>query len=207
MASHIHPLGTVEQLDDEELGAFSDGLRGDLILPDAEAYEDVRNVWNGLINKYPAVVVRVKGANDVARSVFVDELSDERIDILLERTDAAPSPLSATAVWPMGGNVGHGPDAAFQWDDKGHMVTIEANWEGHDTPANLAWARETERQLRATGAEGAYAGFTGVEVADWEQWPEQVYGDGYDRLARIKAEYDPDNVFRHNVNVEPRGIA
>lgn len=143
------------------------------------------------------------GRNYCHRSVFVDELSDERIDILLERTEAAPSPLSATAVWPMGGAVGSGPEAAFAWADKRYMITVEANWEDHDTPANLEWARETERQLRATGAEGAYAGFTGVEECDWEDWTAQVYGDGRERLARVKAAFDPENVFRHNVNVEP----
>ena len=30
-----------------------------------------------------------------------------------------------------------------------------------------------------------------------------VYGVKYDRLARINADYDPDNVLHHNVNIEP----
>lgn len=143
------------------------------------------------------------GRNYCHRSVFVDELTDDHIDVLVERTNAAPSPLSATAVWPFGGNVGHGPDAAFPWADKQHMITVEANWETHDSSGNLAWARETEQALRELGAEGAYAGFTGVEEQEWEDWGDQVYGPAYDRLARVKAEYDPANVFEHNVNIEP----
>jgi FAD/FMN-containing dehydrogenase len=86
------------------------------------------------------------------------------------------------------------------------MFTIEGNWEETANSPNLDWARETEQLLRGlddAGAEGAYAGFTGVEEQEWEDWSEQVYGDNYDRLAAVKAEYDPDNVFSLNVNIDP----
>ncbi|WP_120246506.1 FAD-binding oxidoreductase [Halopiger aswanensis] len=137
------------------------------------------------------------------RSVFVDEVTDDIRDIILEQTEAAPSPMSAVGVWSLGGNIGHGTDAAYAWDDKEYMITIEGNWEEFRNQPTLDWAAETERELRRAGAEGAYAGFTGVDERNWEDWTKQVYGDNYDRLAEVKAAYDPDNVFHRNVNVDP----
>lgn len=48
------------------------------------------------------------------------------------------------------------------------MVTMEGNREAVENKPTLDWAAETERQLRRLGAEGAYAGFTGVEELNWE---------------------------------------
>ncbi|WP_394350865.1 BBE domain-containing protein [Halobacterium sp. CBA1126] len=58
--------------------------------------------------------------------------------------------------------------------------------------------------MRSVGGEGAYAGFTGVDEQPWEDWTDQVYGSSYDRLADVKNQYDPENVFQQNVNIDPR---
>ncbi|MDS0473477.1 FAD-binding oxidoreductase [Natrinema sp. 1APR25-10V2] len=137
------------------------------------------------------------------RSVYVDELTEDIRNFIVEQTEAAPTPMAAIGVWPLGGNIGHGADAAYAWDDKQYMITIEGNWEEFQNQPTLDWAAETERKLRRKGAEGAYAGFTGVEERNWENWTEQVYADSYDRLAELKAKYDPENVFQQNVNVDP----
>lgn len=137
------------------------------------------------------------------RSVFVDELTDKIHDVILDRKAAAPGPMDAIDIWSMGGQVGHAGDIAYNWADKRYLIVAEANWEDHDTAAELEWVRETENRLRKAGGVGSYAGFTGVEEQEWEDWGDQVYGDNYDRLAEVKATYDPENVFRHNVTVYP----
>jgi hypothetical protein len=44
-------------------------LRGDYLLPKEEGYEDARKVWNGMIDRRPAIIVRCQGASDVIKAV------------------------------------------------------------------------------------------------------------------------------------------
>ncbi|MDY6818802.1 MAG: FAD-binding oxidoreductase [Halobacteriales archaeon] len=143
------------------------------------------------------------GRNYAWRSVFVDELTDEIHNVILEQKEAAPGPMDAIDIWAMGGNIGHGGDAAFNWADKRYLIVAEANWEEFNTQSELEWVRTTERRLRQAGGVGSYAGFTGVEEQEWENWANQVYGTNYDRLSEIKRQYDPDNVFNRNVTILP----
>jgi FAD/FMN-containing dehydrogenase len=143
------------------------------------------------------------GRKYINRSVFVDELTDELHEYIMNRTAVAPGPMDGIGIWPMGETVGSGHPSAFAWEQKSHLIVIEAAWDSHDNRAHFDWATETERQLRNRGGEGAYAGYAGVEEAEWEDWSEQVYGDNHDRLRQIKQQFDPDNVFSNTLNVLP----
>src|SRR3712207_624915 len=48
---------------------FGSGLRGEVLRPDGTAYDEARRVWNGLIDKHPALIVRCAGVGDVVDSV------------------------------------------------------------------------------------------------------------------------------------------
>ncbi|HWP42327.1 MAG TPA: FAD-dependent oxidoreductase, partial [Blastocatellia bacterium] len=54
---------------DEALQSFRSRLRGRLIRPDDEGYDAARSIWNGMVNKYPALIVRSAGVSDVIESV------------------------------------------------------------------------------------------------------------------------------------------
>jgi FAD/FMN-containing dehydrogenase len=45
------------------------GLRGPLIMPGSADYDSVRRVWNGMIDKHPALIARCSGASDVMQAV------------------------------------------------------------------------------------------------------------------------------------------
>ena len=57
---------TLKQAAVKELG---DSLRGNLVLPGHEAYEEARRVLNASINKHPALIVQCKGVADVRNAV------------------------------------------------------------------------------------------------------------------------------------------
>ena len=48
---------------------FQNSLRGRLIRPADEGYDEVRQVWNGMIDRRPALIVRCAGVSDVINSV------------------------------------------------------------------------------------------------------------------------------------------
>jgi FAD/FMN-containing dehydrogenase len=57
-----------------ELEAFAKGLRGPLLRPGDDTYDGARRVWNGMIDRRPALIVRAAGVADVIQAVeFVRE--------------------------------------------------------------------------------------------------------------------------------------
>src|SRR5215212_3004563 len=56
-------------LDDATVEEFKAGLRGELLRPGEEGYEEARMVWNAMIDKRPALIVRCAGAAEVIHSV------------------------------------------------------------------------------------------------------------------------------------------
>jgi FAD/FMN-containing dehydrogenase len=56
-------------LDEAALRGFKTSLRGELLCPGEEGYDQARRVWNGMIDKQPALIVRCRGAADVIDAV------------------------------------------------------------------------------------------------------------------------------------------
>ena len=62
-------FGTTTSLRDAEIDGFRASIRGELILCDSASYETARRVWNGNIDRRPALIVRCTGTADVQRAV------------------------------------------------------------------------------------------------------------------------------------------
>lgn len=61
-------------LGEAALEAFKGQLRGDLLVTGDAGYEQARRVWNGMIDKHPALIVRCRGVADIMAAVnFVRE--------------------------------------------------------------------------------------------------------------------------------------
>jgi FAD binding domain-containing protein/berberine-like enzyme len=61
--------GTRIELPSPVIEGFASSLDGELIGPDAAGYETAREVWNGMIDRRPALIVRCAGTDDAARAV------------------------------------------------------------------------------------------------------------------------------------------
>jgi len=62
-ATEFSPIGALD------IAGLQDGFRGELIRPQDPGYEDARKVWNGSINRLPALIVRCAGVADVIAAV------------------------------------------------------------------------------------------------------------------------------------------
>jgi FAD/FMN-containing dehydrogenase len=140
------------------------------------------------------------------KSTNVPALGDELIERLTEHAVRAPSPQSTVDVWYQGGAMARVGEAetAFANRSAPYLIGIEANFEKEeDSDENVAWAREAISDLRSFSDGGIYLNFPGF-LEEGEQLAREGYGENYERLAEVKAKYDPTNVLRLNANVEPK---
>jgi len=61
--------GRVETLEESVVEAFRAGLRGELVAPGDAGYDEARALWNGMIDRRPALIARCAGAADVITSL------------------------------------------------------------------------------------------------------------------------------------------
>jgi len=140
------------------------------------------------------------------KALYLDRLSDAALAVIAEHAPKKSSPLSFCPTFCLSGAYcARGDDdtafagrraPGFVFNIAGHAPTRDL----HDR--ERAWVRNFWLAMRphASGP-GSYVNFM------TEAEPERIrasYGDAkYERLARLKARYDPDNVFHLNANILP----
>lgn len=137
---------------------------------------------------------------------FVNELSDEVMDILIEQFSVCPSQMSKLIVEaPHGEALRREPSAtAFAHRSPGFSVLALAQWSSpEETEANVAWARETFERLRPHASPGAYSNYMGNDEDAGRV--AAAMGGNFARLQALKDRYDPGNVLHLNQNIPPSG--
>jgi hypothetical protein len=139
------------------------------------------------------------------KSTYVNELSDGLVDALCELAEARPSPRTTMDIWPMAGAAARvGPTETAFGKRPPYMLAFESSWtDPSHNDANIAWAREAHASMSRFHASGIYLNFPGFGE-EKEEMARSAYGANYERLVAIKSEYDPENLFRMNVNIPPR---
>ena len=137
------------------------------------------------------------------KSDFVNEIPDAAVDLHVQHAEQLPTWKSTVHLYPIDGVAGRVPKDATAWnyrDAHWGMVIIGVSPDPAENDRMTAWAREYWAALHPYSAGGAYVNMMMEEGQDRVR---ASYGDHYDRLARIKATYDPGNLFRVNQNIEP----
>jgi len=138
-----------------------------------------------------------------ARTLFVDGVDKRAAETILDGLRAATAPMAATQLRVLGGAMARVPaDAtAFAHRSSRIMVNVAAIYEREDEAAlHESSVAELAGEPRRSDA-GAYVGFLADEG---EERVRAAYpGATWDRLAAVKARYDPTNLFRLNQNIPP----
>ena len=146
-----------------------------------------------------------KGLQMYWRADFFNEISDELIAKHLEWGQKIPTMLSGMHLYPIDGaahDVGNA-DTAFAYRDARYAeVILGADPDRTNAATIRDWCVGYWEATHPYSAGGAYVNFMMEEGQDRVR---ASYGANYDRLAQIKARYDPDNVFRVNQNIQPAG--
>jgi FAD/FMN-containing dehydrogenase len=139
----------------------------------------------------------------VGHTMFLDTIDHGLAATMVQHLEASDASLRAVQLRVLGGAMARIPfDAtAFAHRDSGIMAIVVAFYEGDDDKAlRQAWVDRLAAALHQ-GDDGAYVNFLGDEG---EERIRAAYpGSTWDRLASIKARYDPANLFRLNQNIPP----
>ena len=147
-----------------------------------------------------------KGRRYYWKSEYLGGVDSSLCDKVVKHAARIPSPHAAVILFHMEGalNEGNDADGAVGNRDARYLLNIAGSWERpEDDERNIRWARETWEEMRSFSTGGTYINFLNAD-----EGPERLHaalGKSVERLAQVKARWDPDNVFRTNRNIVPAG--
>ena len=140
----------------------------------------------------------------VGRTMFIDHVTRSEAEMILNRLQSSNASMAVTQLRVLGGAMSRVPvDAtAYAHRNSRIMVNLAALYENPDEKEiHEAWVTEFAAALRQSD-NGAYVNF----LADVDEAQVRAaYPNGaWERLAAIKARYDPENFFHLNQNIPPK---
>jgi FAD/FMN-containing dehydrogenase len=139
------------------------------------------------------------GIRSYMKSSFINDMPADLVDQLMEQ--GRPDAPYRIFFMQAGGAVRRlGPsDTAFPHRAAHSNMMVISKWDGGvDPDANIAAVRSAWARL-----EPFTSGFYVNLMDDSDKKTMANYGDNYDRLVKVKNQYDPTNLFRLNANIKP----
>jgi FAD/FMN-containing dehydrogenase len=139
------------------------------------------------------------------RADFVEEIPDEAVEIHARFGAEMPTWKSGMHMYPIDGAAHDMDPSDTAWnyrDARWGSVMVGVDPDPANADVIRQWSVDYFEALHPYSAGGAYVN---MMMDEGQERVRASYGNNYDRLAAIKATYDPDNVFRVNQNIEPAG--
>ena len=143
------------------------------------------------------------GARNYWKSHNFAALGDGTIDTIIDYAGRLPSPQCEIFVALLGGEASRiAPDAtAYAHRDAKFVLNVHGRWDNPKQDAEcVSWSRAFFEAAKPYAMGGVYVNFMTEEETDRIG---EAYGPNYERLARVKQKYDPQNLFHLNQNIRP----
>ena len=143
------------------------------------------------------------GGRNYWKSNNFNTLSDAALDAMIASAAQLPGPECEIFVAQLGGAMARvAPSAtAFVGRDAHYIMNVHGRWsDARDDERVRVWAR---RAFQAAAPHATGGGYVNFLTDDEAERVSASYGANYPRLQAIKQQYDPDNLFRVNLNIAP----
>jgi FAD/FMN-containing dehydrogenase len=137
------------------------------------------------------------------RGDYVKEIPDAAIKAHVEFGKKLPTWKSTMHLYPSDGAASRVASDATPWayrDAKWTSVYAGVDPNPANAEAIRSWTIDYFEALHPYSMGGSYVNFM---MEEGQERVQATYGSNYERLARIKTQYDPDNVFHVNQNIKP----
>jgi FAD/FMN-containing dehydrogenase len=139
------------------------------------------------------------------KALYLDGLTGGAIDTTVDWSHRRPSNDTLVIIRHCGGAISRvdAGETAFGDRSSEWMLSVDATWDDPaDDQRNIAWTRAFWEDAQRHSHGKTYFNFPGL-LEEGDAAVRTSYGANHDRLARIKAAYDPENVFELNQNIRP----
>jgi FAD/FMN-containing dehydrogenase len=143
------------------------------------------------------------GSRNYWKSNNFSTLSDAALDLVIASVGRLPGPECEIFIAQLGGAMARvkPEDTAFVGRDARYIMNVHGRWSdaGEDERVR-AWARQVFQDAAPHATGGGYVNFLTEDEAERVAGS---YGANYPRLQAVKRQFDPGNLFRMNLNIEP----
>ena len=144
------------------------------------------------------------GARNYWKSHDFKKLEDGLFDALIDAVGKLPSPETEIVLVNLGGAVNRvaGNATAYPHRDVEFIMNLHTRWrEPAEDAKCIGWARSLFDAAAAFATGGVYVNF--MPEDETQRVAKGAFAGNYERLAKLKARYDPTNLFRMNQNIKP----